>query len=367
MYGSRLIKPLNLSLIYAIWVGMAQTHAQTLNDDHTAHAAAVIKSPLENLAAILEQEMDAVNKIILQRMDSSVPLVNQLAGYLIAAGGKRVRPLLTLASTALYNGEMSRAHLLAACVEFIHSATLLHDDVVDESAERRGKATANEVFGNQASVLVGDFLFSRAFQMMVDDGNIEILRILSDASAVIAQGEVLQLATANDITTGLETYLEVIKSKTAALFAAACEVGPVIAYQSGDIAKSMANYGMFLGIAFQIADDILDYSANREKLGKTIGDDFREGKMTAPVIYAIEAANGEEKKFWQRTLGEKDQKPEDFEQALALINKHGAINKSMDLANHYAELSKNALDIAPDSELKKLLIELVDFSVKREF
>lgn len=325
------------------------------------------QSPLESMAGILDDDMRAVNAIILQRMDSSVPLVNQLAGYLIAAGGKRVRPLLTLASTAIYNGEMSRAHLLAACVEFVHSATLLHDDVVDESAERRGKATANEVFGNQASVLVGDFLFSRSFQMMVDDGNIEILRILSDASAVIAQGEVLQLTTANNIDTGLDTYLEVIKSKTAALFAAACEVGPVIAYQSAEVAKSMADYGMFLGIAFQIADDILDYTADQEKLGKTVGDDFREGKMTAPVIYAIADSSLQEREFWQRTLGDKDQKADDFEEALALINKYGALEKSAELADHYAERAKSALDAAPDSELKTLLIRLVDFSVKREY
>lgn len=342
---------------------MAQTKAQPPLIAGTADSL----SPIESMAGILDADMQAVNAIILQRMDSSVPLVNQLAGYLIAAGGKRVRPLLTLASTAIYNGDMARAHLLAACVEFIHSATLLHDDVVDESAERRGKATANEVFGNQASVLVGDFLFSRSFQMMVDDGNLEILRILSDASAVIAQGEVLQLMTANDIDTGLDTYLEVIKSKTAALFSAACEVGPVIAYQSQDVVKSMADYGMSLGIAFQIVDDILDYTADQNKLGKTVGDDFREGKMTAPVIFAIESANGEEKEFWQRTLGEKQQNESDFETALALINKHNALERSVTLADDYAARAKEALNTAPDSELKNLLIQLVDFSVKREY
>lgn len=325
------------------------------------------ENPIDRISDILADDMTAVNAIIINRMDSHVPLVKQLAGYLIAAGGKRIRPLLTLATTAMFSGDMKRAHLLASCVEFIHTATLLHDDVVDESDERRGKATANLVFGNQASVLVGDFLFSRSFQMMVDDGNLDILRILSDASAVIAQGEVLQLTTANNIETSMDEYLEVIKAKTAALFAAACEVGPVIADQGETITRNIAEYGMNLGIAFQIVDDILDYSATREKLGKTIGDDFREGKMTAPVIFAIEKADNNEREFWQRTLGDRDQNEDDLQKAFELIEKHGALKASQEMAQEYADMALSNIKDAPESELKTLLTQLVTFTIEREF
>lgn len=325
------------------------------------------ENPIENISSILEDDMKAVNVIILERMDSHVPLVKQLAGYLIASGGKRIRPLLTLATTAMFDGQMTRAHLLAACVEFIHTATLLHDDVVDESDERRGKAAANTVFGNQASVLVGDFLFSRAFQMMTDDGNIDVLRILSDASAIIAEGEVMQLTTANNIETSMDDYMEVIKAKTAALFAAACEVGPIIAEQNTDTAKAMAEFGMNLGIAFQIVDDVLDYSANQEKLGKTVGDDFREGKMTAPIIISLLKASPEEKEFWQRTIGEKDQKAGDLEKAQNIIQSHNAFVQSMELAQDYADAAIKNLDAAPDSELKELLSQLVEFTIAREY
>lgn len=326
-----------------------------------------MKNPVEEISSHLQDDMNSVNAIILARMDSHVPLVNQLAGYLIAAGGKRVRPLLTLASTAIHNGNMERAHLLAACVEFIHTATLLHDDVVDESDERRGQATANEIFGNQASVLVGDFLFSRAFQMMVDDGNIDILRILSDASAIIAQGEVLQLSTANNIDTTMDEYMSVIKAKTAALFAAACEVGPVIAGGHTGQAEAMAEYGMNLGIAFQIVDDVLDYSANQEKLGKTIGDDFREGKMTAPVLYAIEQADEEEKSFWARVIGDNNKNDNDLGHAIALMHKHDTLERSMTLARDYAAKAEEALSIAPDGTLKAMLSALVTFTIEREY
>lgn len=324
-------------------------------------------NPIENISDILDTDMKAVNAIILERMESHVPLVQQLASYLIASGGKRIRPLLTLASTAIFDGDMKRAHLLAACVEFIHTATLLHDDVVDESDERRGKASAHTVFGNQASVLVGDFLFSRSFQMMVDDGNLDILRILSDASAIIAQGEVMQLTTANNLETSMDDYMEVIKAKTAALFAAACEVGPVIANQDLETAKNMAEFGMNLGIAFQIVDDILDYSANQEKLGKTIGDDFREGKMTAPVILSLKNTNKEEYAFWKRSFEDKDQKPEDLAQAMQILNNHNAFESSMNIAKTYAQRAVTNLDIAPESNLKNLLIELVHFTIEREY
>lgn len=340
---------------------MVTNHAQTVKMKNSTD------NPIENISSILEDDMKAVNAIILERMESHVPLVQQLAGYLIASGGKRIRPLLTLASTAIYDGQMSRAHLLAACVEFIHTATLLHDDVVDESDERRGKAAANTVFGNQASVLVGDFLFSRSFQMMTDDGNIDILRILSDASAIIAQGEVMQLTTANNIETSMDEYMEVIKAKTAALFAAACEIGPIIAGKELDDAKNMAEFGMNLGIAFQIVDDVLDYSANQEKLGKTVGDDFREGKMTAPVILALQKANDDEKKFWQSAMADKVQKDGDLETAQKYIQKHDCFVESMKIAQVFADKAINNLSAAPDSDLKNLLIELVKFTIAREY
>ena len=244
-------------------------------------------NPLAQLSTALERDMLAVNEQIITHMQSPVALIPQLASYLIAAGGKRIRPLLTLASTSIYSGDMSRAHGLSAAVEFIHTATLLHDDVVDESEERRGQKAANLIFGNQASVLVGDFLFSRAFQLMTADGSLDVLKILSDASAIIAEGEVMQLTTMGNLNTDMDTYIEVIKSKTAALFAAACEVGPVIAGADKGAAQAMADYGMNMGIAFQIADDALDYDANQAELGKTIGDDFREG-LTAIISVKVQ-------------------------------------------------------------------------------
>ncbi len=324
-------------------------------------------SPLDDLSAMLEDDMKAVNDMIVARMDSPVPMIPQLAGYLIAAGGKRIRPLMTLASTALYNGDMRRAHLLATSVEFIHTATLLHDDVVDDSDERRGQKSANVIFGNEASVLVGDFLFSRAFQLMVEDGNLDVLKILSDASAIIAQGEVLQLATQGNLSTSMDDYLEVIKGKTAALFAAACEVGPLISTNDVNAARIMAEYGMNLGIAFQIADDILDYSASQEKLGKAVGDDFREGKMTAPVIMALQAANAEEHGFWKRTMENKDQNDSDLVRAQSLLQRHGALEKSIEMARSYAQKAREALAEAPDSPYRATLDALALYTVDREF
>lgn len=322
--------------------------------------------PLDRLATILDTEMNSVNNKIMERMQSPVALIPKLAGYLIAAGGKRIRPLMTLASTSIYGGDIKRAHALAAAVEFIHTATLLHDDVVDESSQRRGQDTANLVFGNQASVLVGDFLFSRAFQLMVDDGSLDVLRILSDASAIIAQGEVMQLATANNIKTTMGEYLEVIRAKTAALFAAACEVGPVVANADNSAAKAMAEYGLNLGIAFQIADDALDYAAKIEKIGKTPGDDFREGKMTAPVILAVMKADATEKSFWTRTLAEKNQTDSDFAQAQSIISKHKTIEESLALAHDYGEKARLALAEAPDHPLRAILDELIVYTIARE-
>ena len=322
-------------------------------------------NPLDKIAGTLSADMEAVDSVIVENMQSSVALIPQLAGYLIAAGGKRIRPLLTLASTAIYGGDMVRAHNLAAVVEFIHSATLLHDDVVDESKVRRGQDSAPQVFGNAASVLVGDYLFSRSFQMMVADGSLEILRVLSDASAIIAQGEVMQLSTANNLETSLDDYIEVVKAKTAALFAAGCEVGPMIAQADLDQARAMASYGMNLGIAFQIADDVLDYRSSREAMGKAVGDDFREGKMTAPVIFAVQAASAEERDFWVRTVGRRDQVDGDLERALEVFEAHGAMDKTMALARMYADLAKQALEAVPEGELSAMLAGAADYAVER--
>lgn len=323
-------------------------------------------NPLETLAELLDEDMCAVNAEILRRMQSPVALIPQLASYLIAAGGKRIRPLLTLACTQIYGGDMTRAHGLSTSVEFIHTATLLHDDVVDESIERRGQKAANLIFGNQASVLVGDFLFARAFQLMTDDGSLDVLRILSTASAIITEGEVLQLTTAGNLSTTQEEYIDVIKAKTAALFAAACEVGPIIADADKSDAEAMADFGMNLGIAFQIADDALDYNAAREKLGKTVGDDFREGKMTLPIILALENADEDEQAFWSRTIEKKDQKDGDLATAQAILAKHNAVERTLQTAHEYATHAQLALDEAPDHPLKSLLSALIPYTITRE-
>lgn len=321
--------------------------------------------PLDELAALLGDDMNSVNRLIMDNMTSEVPLIPQLAGYLIAAGGKRIRPLLTLACTRLFDEQTDRAFRLAAAVEFIHTATLLHDDVVDESDQRRGRASANMVFGNQASVLVGDFLFSRAFQLMVQDGSLDVLRILSTASAVIAEGEVLQLAIQNDLDTKLEQYERVIASKTARLFAAACEIGPVIAGMNPQQVKALHDYGHALGMAFQIADDVLDYQADASALGKSIGDDFKEGKMTAPVIFALESASPAERDFWVRTFEKKDATEDDLAMAQSLIRQHGADKRAHDLAMGYAAQARACLSGLPPGPVADCLLALPDFAVKR--
>ncbi len=333
--------------------------AQTTNISKT--------SPLERLSELLHEDMQAVNERITENMQSDVKLIPKLAEYLISAGGKRIRPLLTLAATKICDGPMEKSYALAAAVEFIHTATLLHDDVVDESFERRGKKTANLVFGNQASVLVGDFLFSKAFQMMVESESLEILNILSGASAVIAQGEVLQLVTTNDIETDMDAYLKVIESKTAALFSSACEVGAVLANKDKQTTEALYNYGLHLGIAFQMIDDALDYAADQQTLGKEIGDDFKEGKMTAPIIFALQSADKQEREFWSRTIGLKKQTDTDFNEALNLISKHGALEKTIETAKNYAQKATNSLDVLPDSEIKSLMSELTHYTITRSF
>jgi octaprenyl-diphosphate synthase len=322
---------------------------------------------LDKLTVLVADDLKACNALIIDRMQSPVELIPQLAGYIIAAGGKRLRPVLTLASSRLCGYEGNRHQALAACVEFIHTATLLHDDVVDESDLRRGLASANAVFGNKASVLVGDFLFSRAFQLMVEDGSLDVLRILSHASAVIAEGEVLQLATSNDTGTSEQAYLDVIRSKTAELFAAACQIGAVVAERPSAEEDALFAYGLNLGIAFQLVDDVLDYSALQARLGKTVGDDFREGKITLPVILAYRRGSDEERVFWNRALEEMEQGEGDLDKAIGLMNQHGALRDTVERARHYGAIARDALGIFPDGEEKTALLDVIDFVIDREF
>ena len=322
---------------------------------------------LVQLTAMLEPELQATNRAIVARMDSPVSLIPQLAAHLVAAGGKRLRPLLTLAAAKLCGYEGSRQVQLAACVEFIHTATLLHDDVVDESVLRRGYASANTVFGNKASVLVGDFLFARAFQLMVEDGSLEVLRILSAAAATIAEGEVLQLTTQNDLDTTEQKYFDVIRGKTAALFAAACEVGGVIAGRPAAQCAALAQFGMDLGMAFQLVDDALDYSAVQAELGKTVGDDFREGKLTYPVLLAIADADAQELEFWTRTIGAGEQNETDLGSALALMKKHNTTLRSLARAGAFVESACAALGVFPPSPMREALMDVARYTTARRF
>jgi octaprenyl-diphosphate synthase len=300
-------------------------------------------------------------------MQSPVALIPQLAGHIIAAGGKRLRPMLTLASARLCGYRGDRHLALAAAVEFIHTATLLHDDVVDASGLRRGLATANAVWGNKPSVLVGDFLFSRAFQLMVEDGSLKVLDILSRASAVIAEGEVLQLMTSNDLDTTEAQYLEVINAKTAALFAAAARIGAVLGERKDTEEKALEAYGRNLGIAFQLVDDMLDYSARQSELGKTVGDDFRDGKITLPIVIAFARGDAEERAFWRRTLEAGEQAPGDLDRALGILERRGALAETLARARVYAAAAIDALDRFPDNPMRRALVEAAAFATERGF
>ena len=326
------------------------------------------RSPsLAPLAALVADDMRAVNELIVQRMHSPVAMIPQLAGHIVAAGGKRLRPLLTLASARMC-GYAGRRHIaLAASVEFIHTATLLHDDVVDESDLRRGLASANAVWGNKASVLVGDFLFSRSFELMVEDGSLSVLSILSRASSLIAEGEVMQLTTQNDTETGETQYLEVIKAKTAQLFAAACRIGAIIAARPKVEEDALETFGMNLGTAFQLTDDVLDYSAKQMALGKTVGDDFREGKITLPVILAFRRGDEAERAFWRRTLETLDQRQDDLERAVDLMEKHKALADTVERARHYGAIARDGLGIFADGPEKSALVEIIDFCIERTY
>lgn len=323
------------------------------------------KASMDGLVALVADDMKGVNQAILDRMHSPVALIPQLASHLIAAGGKRLRPMLTLACARMCDYQGDRHVPLAAIIEFLHTATLLHDDVVDESDMRRGQASANDVFGNKPSVLVGDFLFSRAFEMMVEDGSLEVLAILSHASAVLAEGEVMQLITTNDTETEETAYLDVIKGKTAVLFAAACRIGAVVGARPKVEEDALDSFGMNLGIVFQLIDDVLDYSAKQAELGKTVGDDFREGKITLPVILAFRRGDEEERDFWRRTVGELDIQDGDLEHAIALMEKHDALADTVERARHYGAMARDALGIFADGPEKQALIEAIDFCIER--
>ena len=322
---------------------------------------------LDALTELTADDIRRVNQTILQRMESRVILIPQVAGHIVAAGGKRLRPMLTLAGARMCGYEGDRHIGLAACVEFIHTATLLHDDVVDESDLRRGSATANSVWGNKSSVLVGDFLFSRAFELMVEDGDLDVLGILSRASSVIAEGEVLQLVTANDTETSQADYLQVIESKTARLFSAAAEVGAVVARRYGEERRALAAFGRNLGMAFQLVDDVLDYSARQTTLGKSVGDDFREGKITLPVVLAFRDGDAEERAFWRRTLEDLEQKKGDFRRAVAMLERAGALAATIERARGYAAKARSALVEFPKGEIKSALIDAIAFAVDRSY
>lgn len=317
------------------------------------------------LHALTQDDLEAVNAQILAHMQSQVGLIPDLAGHLINAGGKRIRPMLTLAAARVFDYDGDDHVRLAAAVELIHGATLLHDDVVDSSALRRGAQTANVIWGNKESVLVGDYLFSRAFELMVAAKDLRVLQVLSRASGVIAEGEVLQLATQKNIDTTFEQYLDVVNAKTAALFESAAQSGALIASCNTDEEDAMRSYGRNLGIAYQLIDDALDYAGFESSLGKSIGDDFREGKMTLPVVYAVARAKPDEKAFWRRTISEGRQNPDDFDIARELMERDDAIKDTISCARRYAAKAQNDLTKVPANTYTQALDDLVETSVSR--
>ncbi len=326
---------------------------------------AVHKPSLDPLSRLLGSDLEHVNRLIVDRMQSPVALIPQLAGHIVASGGKRLRPMLTLGCARLCGYAGTRHVALAAAVEFIHTATLLHDDVVDASDLRRGRETANAVWGNQPAILVGDFLFSRSFELMVADGSLRILEILSRASSVIAEGEVLQLMTQNNLQTTEGSYLEVIRAKTAELFAAAARIGAVVAERPHEEEMALDRFGRDLGIAFQLVDDMLDFSARETELGKSIGDDFRDGKVTLPILLSFARGDEEERTFWRRTLEDMDQCPGDLEHATALVEQHGALAETLSRARSYAASAIDALLVFPNGLERRALIEAASFATER--
>ena len=319
------------------------------------------------LVALTASGLTQVNHVIIDRMQSPVALIPELAGHLIAGGGKRLRPMLTLGCAALLDYGGTRHHKLAAAVEFIHTATLLHDDVVDVSGLRRGKPTANRLWGNPASVLVGDFLFSRSFELMVEDGSLKVLKILSAASAVIAEGEVAQLTAQRDVETSEDRYLEIITAKTAALFAAACQIAAIVAEREAPAEAALEAYGRHLGIAFQLVDDAIDYVSDADTMGKDVGDDFRDGKITLPVILAYARGNEEEREFWRLAMRGRANGEAELARASALLQSTNAVADTMARARHYGARAIDALAGFPNGPAKAALIETVEFAIARAY
>ncbi|MEM6414575.1 MAG: polyprenyl synthetase family protein [Pseudomonadota bacterium] len=322
---------------------------------------------VKTLRDLCADDLNHVDNELIDCLASPVSMIPQLGGHLVKAGGKRLRPLLTLGVAAMHGYDGHNHIRLAAAVELIHGATLLHDDVVDKSSLRRGTSTANVLWGNKESVLVGDFIFSRSFELMVATGDLEVLKILAHAAGVIAEGEVLQLGTQKNIDTDFDTYLAVIDAKTAALFAAAAEVGAVISKAETSVIKAMRNYGRNLGIAYQLVDDALDYAGDEQALGKSVGDDFREGKMTLPIVYAISEASRNEKDFWKRTIANGNRSNEDFNTAREIISRHGIIDKTLGTARTYAEIALENLERAPQGPYSDAFAEIARQSVERAF
>ena len=333
----------------------------------TVHRLAGHQPSLDPMIHLVADDMNFVNDAIRGRMTSKIPLIPELAGHLIAGGGKRMRPMLTLASARLLDYSGARHHGLAAAVEFIHTATLLHDDVVDGSDLRRGKRTANTIWGNPASVLVGDFLFSRSFELMVEAGSLKALKILSNASAVIAEGEVNQLTAARRVDLGEDRYLEIINAKTAALFAAACRIAAVVAERPESEEAALDAYGRNLGIAFQLVDDAIDYTSDAGTMGKDAGDDFREGKMTLPVILAYARGDAEERRFWKDAVEGRRDSDEDFAHAISLVRSSRAVDDTIARARHYGQRAIDAIAPFAGGTAKDAMIEAVEFAVARVY
>ncbi|HEX8528169.1 polyprenyl synthetase family protein [Allosphingosinicella sp.] len=334
----------------------------------TIHQLGPARSPsLEPMLQLVAADLNHVNAVILERMQSHVTLIPELAGHLIAGGGKRMRPMLTLACARLLDYGGSRHHKLAAAVEFIHTATLLHDDVVDSSGLRRGRRTANIIWGNPASVLVGDFLFSRSFELMVEDGSLKVLRILSRASAVIAEGEVDQLTAQRRIETGEDHYLHIIGAKTAALFAAACRIASVVAERDEEVELALDCYGRNLGIAFQLVDDAIDYASDAATMGKGVGDDFRDGKLTLPVILAFARGGEADRRFWREAMEGGSSGDEQLAHATSLLRSTGALDDTLARARTYGQRAIDALGPFPGGRAKAALAEAVEFAIARAY
>ncbi|HEV2747749.1 MAG TPA: polyprenyl synthetase family protein [Allosphingosinicella sp.] len=333
----------------------------------TIHQLGKRSPSLDAMIRLVAADLNHVNAVILERMQSEVALIPELAGHLIAGGGKRMRPMLTLACARLLDYPGSRHHKLAAAVEFIHTATLLHDDVVDGSGLRRGQRTANIIWGNPASVLVGDFLFSRSFELMVEDGSLRVLRILSRASAVIAEGEVDQLTAQRRVETSEDHYLDIISAKTAALFAAACRIAAVVAERDETVEEALDGYGRNLGIAFQLIDDAIDYSSDARTMGKGVGDDFRDGKVTLPVILAVARGTEEERAFWRDAMEGRRTSDQDLARATGLLRAHHALDDTIARARTYGQRAIDALGPFPGGKAKAALAEAVEFAIARAF